>query len=77
MVLDAFCVSFELRCRQRTGVTIPWGPLVPDTASDRAIGLAHDRDLVLSRAMPTASSGGRGAGASFRADPPDDVVGDA
>ena len=50
------------------------GSIRPDVASDRAIDLAHDPYPVLAQAVPTASSGGWGAGAGFRSDPPDDVV---
>jgi RimJ/RimL family protein N-acetyltransferase len=45
--------------------------VIPDVASDWAIDLAHDRDLVLAPAVPTASSGGCGAWAGFRAYLPD------
>jgi hypothetical protein len=53
------------------------GSLVPDPASDRAVDLAHDRYLLFTRAVPTASSGRCGAWTGFRAHSPDDVVRDA
>jgi hypothetical protein len=43
-------------------------PIIPGVASDRAIDLAHDRDLVLAQPVPTASSGDVEHGPVFRAD---------